>query len=90
MNKIRLTDGYNGDVVECECEPIEKDGDAYKLRVKDSILIKWVTRQQWESAMQEAYQEEVYRSLTSEVARDYQRMEREDKYRAWLADENAA
>jgi len=54
MNSIKLPDGYNGDFVECEIDPIEKDGDNYKLRVKgSSYLIKWCSRQQWENAMWE-------------------------------------
>lgn len=53
MDTIKLPDGYNGHVVECECEPIEKDGETYKLRVKGSYLIRWCTRQQWESAILE-------------------------------------
>jgi hypothetical protein len=87
MDTIELPDGYEGNFVECECEPIEKDGEIYKLRVKGSHLIRWCTRQQWENAMYEAYTEEAYRSLESEYARDCQRMEREEKYRAWLNDE---
>ena len=51
MDTIKLSDGYNGNFVECECEPIEKDGDNYKLRVKGSYLIRWCTRQQWEIAI---------------------------------------
>jgi hypothetical protein len=47
----RLPDGYNGDFVECEVEPIEIDGDNYKLRVKNSHLVRWCTRQQWENAV---------------------------------------
>ena len=50
MSTIKLPDGYNGHFVECEREPIEKDGDNYKLRVKGSYLIRWCTRQQWEEA----------------------------------------
>ena len=53
MDTIKLPDGYNGDFVECECKPIEKDGDNYKLRVKGSYLIRWCTRQQWEAAILE-------------------------------------
>lgn len=88
MDTIKLPDGYNGRFVECDCEPIEKDGDNYKLRVKGSYLIRWCTRQQWESAMYEAYTEEAYRSLEKEYARDYQRMEREANYQAWLKEES--
>lgn len=51
MNTIKLSDGYNGDFVECEIEPVEKDGSTYKLRVKDSYLFKWCTRKQWEDAI---------------------------------------
>jgi len=87
MYTIKLPDGYNGHFVECEYEPIEKDGDNYKLRVKGSYIIRWCTRQQWEAACYEAYTAEAYRSLESEYARDYQRMEREAKYQAWLKDE---
>ena len=50
MDTIMLPDGYNGDFVECEREPIEKDGRTYKLRVKNSYLIRWCSRQQWEEA----------------------------------------
>ena len=87
MDTIKLPDGYEGNYVECECEPIERDGDNYKLRVKGSYLIRWCSRQQWESAMWEAYTAEVERGIESEIARDYQRMEREAKYREWLAEE---
>lgn len=89
MNTIKLPDGYNGHFVECECEPIEKDGDNYKLRAKDTGFIRWCTRQQWENAMYEAYIEESFRSLESELAKNYQRCEREEKYRQWLKEENA-
>jgi len=54
MGTIKLPDGYNGHFVECECEPIEKDGETYKLRVKgSSYLIKWCSREQWLAAILE-------------------------------------
>ena len=87
MDTIKFPDGYNGHYVECECEPIEKDGDNYKLRVKDSCFIRWCTRKDWEDAMWEAYTEEVYRSLEGECARAYEQAEREAKYQAWLKEE---
>ena len=68
MDTIKLPDGYEGNFVECECEPIEKDGDQYKLRVKGSYLIRWCTRQQWETAMYDAYLDE----MQGAVAREYE------------------
>ena len=67
---INLPDGYNGHFVECICEPIKKDGNVYKLQVKDSYLIKWCTRNQWEDAMWEAYTKEAYQSLANEIVRE--------------------
>lgn len=91
MDTIKLPDGYNGHIVECECEPIEKDGDNYKLRVKDSHLIKWCSRQQWESAMWEAYTSEIELGLSEEYARyeaeAYKEEERRQKYQQWFAEE---
>jgi len=58
MTTIRLPDGYNGDMVEFKSEPIEKDGDVYKLQAKNSFLIRWCTRQQWEAAMELAWEEQ--------------------------------
>lgn len=88
METIKLVDGYTGNIVECEIEPIEKDGDCYKLRVKDSYLIRWCTRKQWEDAAYESYVEESYRSLENDYAREYLKIERDEKYRAWLSDED--
>ena len=89
MDTIKLPDGYNDHVVECECEPIEKDGETYKLRVKGSYLIKWCSRQQWEAAMWEAYTNEIESGIAREYeAEAYQQMEREAKYRSWLEEES--
>ena len=89
MNTIKFPDGYNGDIVECDCEPIKKDGDLYKLQVHESYLFRWCTRKRWESAMYEAYTEEAYRSIANEQHKDYERMEREEKYQTWLREENS-
>jgi hypothetical protein len=94
MDTIKLPDGYNGHFVECECEPIEKDGETYKLRVKGSpYLIKWCSRHQWEAAMWEAYTAEIELGLANEYARyeaeAYREEERRQKYQQWLAEENA-
>lgn len=51
---IILPDGYNGHTVECDAEPIERDGDEFKVRVTGSYLTRWVSRQQWEAAIQAA------------------------------------
>lgn len=89
MDTIKLPDGYNGHIVECECEPIEKDGDAYKLRVKGSYLIKWCTRQQWESAMYDTYLDEMQSAVDREYENEmYQQMEREARRSSWLAEES--
>jgi hypothetical protein len=94
MDTIKLPDGYNGDFVECECEPIEKDGETYKLRVKDSHLIKWCSRQQWEVAIWEAYKKEIEADLANEYANyeaeAYREEERRQKYQQWLAEEGAS
>ncbi len=68
MQTILLPDGYNGHVVECEIDPIEKDGEVYKLRVKGSShLTKWCSRQQWE-----AYTKEIEVGLINEVQKGEQ------------------
>ena len=89
MEFIKLPDGYNGDFVECECEPIEKDGDTYKLRVKgSSYLIKWCSREQWEGAMYEAYTTEIESGVNGEYANYeaemYREEERRQKYQQFL------
>ena len=94
MDTIKLPDGYNGHVVECECEPIEKDGETYKLRVKgSSYLIKWCSREQWEAAMWEAYTAEIESGINGEYANYeaemYREEERRQKYQEWLAEQNA-
>jgi len=38
---VFLPDGYRGDVVECEMEPLMYDGDLVKLRVAGSHMIRW-------------------------------------------------
>ena len=89
MEFIKLSDGYNGDFVECECEPIEKDGDTYKLRVKgSSYLIRWCSREQWETAMWEAYTAEIESGINGEYANYeaemYREEERRQKYEQFL------
>ena len=54
VTTIVLPDGYNGHTVECDVMPIARQGDEYKLRVSGSYLIRWVSRQQWEAAIQAA------------------------------------
>ena len=87
MEFITLKDGYNGHTVECECEPIEKDGDTYKLRVKNSYMIKWCSRQEWESAMWEAYTAEIESGINDEYANYeaemYREQARREKYEQW-------
>ena len=94
MDTIKLPDGYNGHFVECECDPIEKDGDNYKLRVKgSSYLIKWCSREQWEVAMWEAYTSEVESGINEEYANYeaemYREEERRQKYEQWREEEYA-
>ena len=88
MQYIKLPDGYNGDTVECECEPIEKDGEQYKLRVKDSYRIKWCRREQWEAAMWEAYTSEVESGINGEYekyeADMYKEASRREAFEEWL------
>ncbi len=89
MDTIQLQNGYAGDLIECECEPIEKDGDIYKLRVKGSTyLFRWCTVQEWQTAMQSAYENEILVSLSSEYAtyeaEMYREEERRQKYNIWL------
>jgi len=90
MDTIKLEDGYNGDFVICDCEPIEKDGETYKLQVTNSHLIKWCSRQQWEAAMWEAYTAEVEAGLASEYANYeaemYKEQKRREEYEQWLAE----
>ena len=82
MDTIKLPDGYNGDFVECECEPIEKDRETYKLRVKgSSYLIKWCSREQWEYAMWEAYIAEIESGINGEYANYEAEMYREEERR---------
>lgn len=88
MNTIILPDGYNGEVVECDCEPIFKDGECYKLRVHNSYLIKWCTRQQWENAMYEVYIQECQNSIANEMYDEYLKEEQQQKYEQWLKEEN--
>ena len=88
METIKLPDSYNGDTVECDVEPIEKDGDSYKMRVHGTQLIKWCTRQQWEDAMYEAYNNEMYaayqKEIESGIAKEYADEVRRSEYQEWL------
>lgn len=92
MQTIKLPNGYNNGFVECECEPIEKNGKVYKLRVKDSYLIRWCTREQWEAAMWKAYVEEIKSGINGEYvnyeSEMYKEEERRQKYEEWLAEES--
>jgi hypothetical protein len=38
---VFLPDGYTGEVVECNMEPLEIDGHLVKLRVAGSHMIRW-------------------------------------------------
>ena len=60
---LKFPDGYNGDKVECEVAPIEESGETLKLRVKDTGMIKWVSRKDWEEKMNEALAGEAIESL---------------------------
>lgn len=57
MDTIKLPDGYNGDMVECEREPIEVQWPMLKLQVKDSYMIRWCTVIQWAEAVYRAERE---------------------------------
>ena len=79
MNTIILPDGYIGGTVECDCEPILIDGNQYKLKVKDKPYIKWCSKEQWQEAMTDAYQKEMYESYLAEyprlIAEEYKKEE---------------
>ena len=82
MNTILLPDGFNGDLVECDCDPIEVNGDNYKLQVHDSYMIRNCTKAQWEAAMWEAYTKEETAAYYNSEYRSI--LEEEHKRKLWL------
>jgi hypothetical protein len=53
---IFLPNGYNGHVVECDVEPLERDGNLLRLRVTGSTyLTRWCHVEDLASAIQEQH-----------------------------------
>ena len=42
---VFLPDGYNGELVECETEPLKYDGNLVQLRVAGSYMTRWARLQ---------------------------------------------
>ena len=46
MKAVFLPDGYNGELIECEAEPLKYDGNLVQLRVAGSSHLTTWARQQ--------------------------------------------
>lgn len=60
MKTVMLADGYNGDLVECDIEPIAVDGDLLKLHVTGKPwLIRWI------------HKDDLRKAVVEKIASDY-------------------